>query len=286
MNKPPAPLCRYCLVRPAGSREHLPGSAALNDSPVLVRYTVADRDSGSTKPVARVEKDGFVVRTICGKCNSRTGGNYGTAFKDFALQWRSSTMSSADVDRSWASLRHIQPLRVLKQMMGMFLAAQASLDPTAWAGLREFVQRRDRKLQPGDGLRVFLYRNRSSAGRIGSYKGMAFFFVSGKVPPLIASEISWPPLGIVFSPDKHPLLDPMKEITAWGQYGFKDRASFDFSVPNYRIEHHFPLAFGKAAEAEEWINKVGAAYLVTAPDGEDHPTQFSTLVQPVPRGPA
>jgi hypothetical protein len=161
-------------------------------------------------------------------------------------------------------------------------AAQASLEPEKWTGLRDFVRQKRRKLQADDGLRVYLYRNRSASGRIASFNGLAFVLMGSKVPPLIASEISWPPLGVVFSRAAHPLLDPMKEITDWGSSHFRERASFSFSVPNYHVEHHFPFAYGRATDAEKWVNSVGAAYLVHEADVEN-PTTFSALVRPSSR---
>lgn len=284
--RPFSALCRYCNLRPAGSREHLPGSAALNDGPVLVRYMSANRATGRAEKVERVEKEGFIVRTICTHCNSRSGGNYGTAFKEFALQWRASGKESQSLPRTWLTFRDIQPLRVLKQLIGMFLAAQADLVPEKWADLRSFVQDKYRKYDFEEPLRVFLYRNNSRSGRIASFNGMAFLFSRGALPPFVVSEISWPPLGVVFTHDDHPLLRGFKEVTSWGSFHFRQRANFAFSVPNLAVEHHFPLAFGRAQEAENWVTRNGVAYLVHAPEGGDHPTAFSTLIQQVGRGPA
>lgn len=275
------PLCRYCNIRQAGSREHLPGSAALNDEPVLVRYTSANMRTGKAVFKERLETDGFVVRTICTPCNRRTGGSYGTAFKEFAQQWKASGADSQDQGRTWITLRGIQPLRVFKQLMGMFLAAQAELVPDDWEDLRTFVLRKQRKYQPANSLRVFLYRNRSRYARLASFNVMGFLFSRGALPPFVASEISWPPFGVVFAHDHHPLLRGFKEITSWGTYHFQQRADFDFSVPNKYVEHHYPLAFGRAADAEQWVVQNGVAYLVNTGDGDDRPTAFSALVQQI-----
>src|SRR5689334_11821488 len=89
-------LCNICGVRPAGSREHLPGVAAANDHPVLVTYPVSSQGSpGTLRHEQREEKDGFVVRTICNHCNSRTGGSLGTAYKRFVLGFAASGILDA-----------------------------------------------------------------------------------------------------------------------------------------------------------------------------------------------
>jgi hypothetical protein len=52
-----------------------------------------------------------------------------------------------------------------------------------------------------------------------------------KPPPLVFSEVSWPPVGLVFATDPHPLLGKMKDVTEWGSIDSGDRDSFGFSVP-------------------------------------------------------
>lgn len=272
----PERRCHYCGIRPAGSKEHLPGIAALNDSPVTVTYLRSE--DGTTKNVVRREQDGFVVRTICQHCNRLTGGSYGTAFKEFALQFASSgLLFTAEQRRAFISLREIQPLRVLKQLAAMVLAAQPEQPDVKWRMLQEFVLRRDRGLVATAG-RFYLYRNVSGLGRISALAGMGMLYSKVKVP-LIFSEISWPPLGLVYALDQHPLLSEMKDITDWGQYGFRDRASFNFSVPQYRVEANWPLAFGTKREAQAWSEQNHVMlFSWNASDG-DNPTQLSTIIE-------
>ncbi|MGI8508493.1 MAG: hypothetical protein ACR2MQ_04135 [Gemmatimonadaceae bacterium] len=271
-------LCQYCGLREAGSREHLPGVAALNDAPVVIRYLVSE--AGEMRHVERREADGFVVRTICGKCNQRTGGNYGTAFKGFALQFRSIGAFDDSAGRTWVSLRHIQPLRVLKQLAAMFLASQVEPVLDKWSPIREFVLQRDKKL-PSGSLRFFLYRNVSQLGRVSSMSGIGFLFQHPRWDTLIASEISWPPLGIVFSLDAHPHLAGMKEITEWGQYSFKARDSFGFSVPQYRVETNWPVAYGTPREVDAWTTAKGVVVAATNSLNGSAPGQIAALIRQV-----
>lgn len=277
------PLCHYCALREAGSREHLPGVAALNDAPVMVRYLVPQ--DGKVHPVERRDPDGFVVRTICTPCNQRTGGSYGTAFKEFALQFRSSGVFDAGSRRTWITLTQIQPLRVLKQLAAMFLAAQVDLPLDHWEAVRQFVRRRDMKL-PAGALRFYLYRNTSPFGRVSSMSGQAFLFQSPKWPPLVAAEVSWPPLGVVFTKEAHPHLAGMRDITEWGQYSFKERDSFGFTVPLYRVEANWPLAYGTLLEADRWTNEKGAVILFTASASGNEPAQIAALLKQERRPPS
>lgn len=277
------PLCHYCNSREAGSREHLPGVAALNDSPVSIRYLVPT--GGETRVVERIETEGFVVRTICTKCNQRTGGSYGGAFKDFAFQFRSSgVFDDESAQRAWISLKEIQPLRVLKQLAAMFLAAQVELEPARWEAIQRFVRARDAKL-PADSLRFYLYRNASTLGRVTSLAGMGFLFQRPPWEPLLASEISWPPLGVVYATEAHPHMEGMKDITDWGQYSFKARASFGFSVPRLRVETNWPLGYGTPREVDDWMTAKGVIILVTNSGETASPAQIAALVRRRPRRP-
>jgi hypothetical protein len=230
--------------------------------------------------VVRVERDGFAVRTLCRHCNSKTGGSYGTAYKSFVEQFSRSGSIDASAARGWVSVRDIQPLRVAKQMVSMFLAAQEEFDLARWSALRAFVLRRDAKLLPGQ-LRIYLYRNVSSYGRVASLSGLAS--LAGAFPMAAVSEVAWPPVGLVFALEPHALLEGMKEVTEWGTYGFKDRADFAFSVPNLRVATHYPLGFGTEAEVHAWSARVGAMVFTSTIPMEDRPPTMPVVTRRPPR---
>jgi hypothetical protein len=84
----PALPCRLCGVRPAGSREHLPGVAAAvaaaNAGPVRVRHFVGEAGvRGGADYETRVNRDGLVVRTTFDRGNHRICSNNGGAYKSF-----------------------------------------------------------------------------------------------------------------------------------------------------------------------------------------------------------
>lgn len=276
-----ARICNLCGRRPAGSREHLPGVAAANDGPVTVAYFAsAEGDMNRYNRHERVERDGFIVHTLCGHCNSRTGGNYGTAYKEFVEQFARSGILDAGETRTWISLRQIQPLRVIKQMSSMFVAAQGAFARDHWLGICDFVLRRDAKLA-GTQLRYFVYRNVGAVGRVTALTSIMSLY--RQWPPLVFCEVSWPPLGIVFATEQHPLLGHMKEITDWGTYGFRDRLDFNFSVPQLRVATHWPLGFGSDREAHMWSERDGVLALIGPRVGDDAEAQLSVLTRRLPR---
>lgn len=269
--------CNLCGLRPAGSREHLPGVAAANAGPVTVTYfQPATPESRDLQRRDRVEAEGFYVRTLCRHCNSRTGGHYGTAYKEFVEQFSTSGILDAGERRTWISLRDIQPLRVIKQMTSMFIAVQGSFGPGAWIPERQFVLRRDAKLA-SPSLHFYLYRNTSAQGRITTFVSLMSAY--HRWEPFALCEISWPPLGVVIATEQHSLLASMKEITDWGSYSFRDRANLQFSVPQHRIATHWPLGFGTAAEAHAWSARDGVMVALASGVGDDDRAQLSVLTQ-------
>ena len=270
-------LCHLCGCRPAGSREHLPGVGAANDGPVTVRYFQSAEATKDRRVLERVEADGFIVRTLCSHCNSRTGGSYGAAYKEFVEKFSASGVIDAGQARTWVNLEGIQPLRVLKQMTSMFIAAQGLFKRELWRSLCHFVLQRDARLESAPKLRYYLYRNASINGRVTALTSMMSIY--RRWPPIMLAEISWPPVGIVFAMEPHPLLATMKDITDWGQYRFKDRASLQFSVPQLRVATHWPLGFGDERQAHAWSARDGVVALLHTGVGSNDATEMSVLTQ-------
>ena len=79
--------------------------------------------------------------------------------------------------------------------------------------------------------------------------------------------------------EPHPLLAMMKDITDWGQYRFKDRASLQFSVPQLRVATHWPLGFGDERQAHDWSARDGVVALLHTGVGSNDATEMSVLTQ-------
>ena len=152
----------------------------------------------------------------------------------------------------------------------MFLAAQPNINPH-WKDIRKLVLNKDRRMT-SERLHVYLYRNTSQFGRVIPFAGMAS--VRKHWPPILLSEISWPPLGIVFTTESHPLTDRMYEITDWARaYHFRSRdtrsnASFTFDVPQLATATHWPLGFGTEGQVFEWAERAGVMIMLLAVHGE------------------
>jgi hypothetical protein len=267
-------------MRPADSREHLPGVAAANDGPVVVNYIeLGGSSDNELKYHTAVEEDGLAVQTLCQKCNSRAGGNYRTAYKHFVLQLAKEPLGSDDNGRALIALDGIQPVRILKQMVAMFLAAQPKPDYDRWRPLRDFVLKKDALLPEGL-LRFYVYRNISSLGRIVPLAALgalhsrsnsvtpAGLHVIARPRPAAFSELSFPPVGIVYAVEDHPFFDQMAEITTWGKYRFRAKCDIALFIPSMRVETHLPLGFGTPEDVDRWSSREGIMHFVGEGSGD------------------
>lgn len=290
--------CRICTQRPADSREHVPPRSVNNQGHVLVRHARMDAPQGSGLVHAMThERDGFALPNLCTKCNNRTGARYGGAYRDFVAAFERSgivaavTVGALGHDARWGPphdvhvhLEAFEPARVTKQMVAMFLAAQsAALAEPLFPGdaLRAFVLRQDAPLPEG-ALEIYLYRNRSAHGRLVPICSMTSLFGPGHVNDrsIICSEVSWPPVGLVFVPGgggRALAAAGMPEVSAWGRERLGRRHGAHLRVPNVTVETDWPLGFGSPAEVNRWIDEQHLMWFIGAPDDPTAPNAASVM---------
>jgi hypothetical protein len=154
-------------------------------------------------------------------------------------------------------------LRIVKQLVAIFLAAQPGFGVVDRDPLRGFVRRRDDPL-PAGSPRIYLYYNASPNGRVVPWCSM--WQHARHVPPVGFSEISFPPLGVVFASDPSPFFEGMADVSSWGVRRYHDRADIDLFLPTLRVETDWPLGFGTAADVERWKKDAGVIWAVAEAD--------------------
>lgn len=254
--------CFVCSKRPADSREHLPAKAAGNLGAVEVFYLESSvGPDDTTQYRSKVFDDGFWVKRLCEDCNHRIGTRYVVAYQRLMQAIGTAAGIRALDGRLLISLKDAYPARILKQMFAMFLAALPRHPSPELRPLQDFVRLRDSVL-PVNAPDVYLYHNSSSVGRIVPCCGFMELMSDEK---LLISEISWPPLGMIFSYQPSRRLKAMEQVSSWGRFGFKQRSTIQLSLPSLEVSTPFPLVYGERAAAERERNERGHTYLVQAP---------------------
>ncbi len=271
-------LCRVCGRAVADSKEHIPPKSAKNAGPVEVRFILGSDDT--QHPIARVLRsgEGFWLPSLCEDCNNVTGSRYGAAYAHFVGELAATAGIRDPSGRIVTRLQDLYPLRVLKQMFCMFLAASPFQPAAQWSGIQKFVLKRDAKL-PEDAPSVLLYLNSSRVGRITPLCGIV---ESATHLHHVAAEISWPPIGIVFSFGEHPRVEQMQDITSWAQFGFHESVSVDLTLPELHVSTSYPLAFGTSEQVEREQVERMMFYLYHVPDGYQGPVGLGAELRPLP----
>lgn len=255
--------CRICRKRPADSREHLPAKAVGNLGPVEVFYLDSSLASGQRTEYRTTRFDnGFWVEPFCQACNKLSGRRYVTAYQQLVSAIDVSAGIRDTEGRLLVFISDAYPLRVLKQMFAMFLASLPRQPDAAWTPIQDFVRLRNSTL-PGCAPDVYLYHNESSHGRIVPCCG---FIELASHEKLIVSEISWPPLGMVFSFQESRRFNSMQKVSSWGQLPFSERRPLKLALPSLKVSTPFPLVYGSRSAAERERNERGHAYLIQVHD--------------------
>jgi len=225
--------CGLCGVKGKMSFEHVPPKAAFNN--MSRRYIVPEEEIlySNSKPLyklfqdfivdgrAKVKQGGLGVHTICSKCNSFLGLNYCNDYIHFSWQVYNNFFKS--VEPSISLPYYFHPLRLIKQVISMFLAIDTNCALADREELVDFVLNRSQRGIPAN-YQVFCYANKSGVWRRNSYSiistGKQNRF--GKMQMYQASEITQPPLGFMllrgFDDSDKRLLD----ITNFSQFGIND----------------------------------------------------------------
>lgn len=199
-------ICALCLEERELTFEHIPPRRAFNNRPA-VAHTVYGLTLASTikrDPPLLKRPRGLGQHALCTLCNGQTAALYGDAFADWTFQCLSYADRIQGPTRIILSFS-IYPLRVLKQIVVMLLAASKSTaDAPLLRALRYFVRNPHSislpkefvisgYLNPQDPARMdnpLLTQNRlsGSCGVIDTKCGSSVF---------VLSEVAFPPMGYV-----------------------------------------------------------------------------------------
>lgn len=266
-------LCRICGRRPADTREHVPPQATGNRGKARVYFILGNSTPEEKNIRTQESDDGLWVPTLCEVCNNKTGAQFVEPYADFVRQV-SNAPGVLDASCNTAThLKQIYPLRVLKQMYCMFLAATPFEPTEVWRGIQEFVLKRDAPL-PKIAPSVFVYHNLSSVGRLAP---ICLIMSFGKRLHHQAAEISWPPVGLVFSFEGKERLKFMQDVTSWANFSFHDRIDVAVSLPRLQVYTPYPLTYGTSRDVEEEQAKLGLAYSYHVPEGYEGPAGMGAI---------
>lgn len=219
------------------TREHIPPRSAFNDRPLLL-YDVERHSNiiGRLEWAGRREK-GLIAVSLCGECNTKCGGQYGSHYVEFLRKVAERVGKARNGERILVAGIH-RPLSILKAITQSFVSANGPAFVNANSWVRKFLRSSRNRDWPRD---VFLYvfGTKSSGGRKSGVAG--FYEVHARRIRVVAEFTFWP-LGSVLSFDelKDPRLAP---IHHWSQFEYSYEGTVDLWLTINPVATAYPLDF-------------------------------------------
>lgn len=237
--------CSICGVLGAMSFEHVPPSAAFNNTRILSipgkdlfnRPGLVDPDAGEGEQ----EQRGAGGFTLCARCNNTTG-RYGRAYVEYAKQAAELVVASRGAIELACQFK-VYPLRVIKQVVCMFMSA-------CGPGLRQRIPYLERfvmsKTQTGLPPSVGIFAGYT----VGSFSRTAG--VTGMLADGIAhtfSEIAFRPFVFVLTLEGTPPPDRrLTEITWFAKFQYNDLRYIYPRMSLLDVRSQFPGDYRPEAE--------------------------------------
>ena len=240
--------CKLCGKNTVLTFEHVPPRSAFNRWPsrfyagkeLMLHVASPELPWELSKRKWVQQQRGYGAYTLCADCNSYTGRKYAPAYTDFCVQAlqqigeQGSTRGNITI-----SFRNIYPLKVMKEILCMFLSINHAKFGDRYPDIREFVKnyalRREIRCAS-----VFSYAN---IGRLHRIVGNAGIMNVSDGWGRLVSELGAIPFGFVMemTPAKERELTPLADFS--DLYDIDEKASVDVKFPIKQSNSFIPLDY-------------------------------------------
>lgn len=233
-------VCHLCGAYGPLSFEHVPPRAAFNDRPVVYKELQAllgqDARDFASAAGGRIQQRGAGAYTLCGKCNSDTGGWYGRAY----VEWAEQGLRYAYLSRESQRIEFpygIYPLRIIKEILCMFFSSGHQQFREAQSDLVRLVLNKTSTSRLPNGIRLFAYHTLSPLSRKTGVVGQGNVQTGGLQ---VFSEVSHPPWGYVLGLGGTPPDPRLLEISGFSTFRYDDRAVIGLRPALLPVESYLP----------------------------------------------
>lgn len=247
--------CKLCHNETRLSIEHVPprscgNKVRYNNASILDFMTSEDPLSYPFK--GKVFQGGIGYNSYCNNCNTFLGNEYVRNYKEWFNVGLDLIQDSNNKGFDFTALRQ-NPLRLLKQVLGMFVAINPISSLVNNPELINFLNNPESKKCPKE-IRVFCYLNNGPRLRYLelNQKGN---FKSGKI--VLGSEITFPPFGYVLVLNNDDFSnDLLTEITGFSHFGANN--DYHLSLKMNKLDTCLPiiLDYRSRDEIEKKIAKI------------------------------
>ena len=227
-------ICRICGNKKELSFEHVPPRIAFNKSTRHIsvpfdEYTQSDNPLNYS-PKGKILQGGIGYYSLCRECNSFLGRNYVLAYEKWVISGFQ-ILSKYDFNYLEYIAFELEPLKILKQIISMFLAMNDDWYLQEYPELAAFVKDPNSNYLP-EKYRVFAYMNnegryRYSAHNVSSIPNLGI---------INSTELTFPPFGYVLTMGFDKDINLFKNITNFKDFPLSTKSDINLNfhkLPTY-----------------------------------------------------
>ncbi|MBZ0205928.1 MAG: hypothetical protein K8H89_06355 [Flavobacteriales bacterium] len=254
-------MCRICGTAGPLTFDHVPPKRCFNNFPGYYEASVdtlfaldkagqfPDMNTVVAQRKARKWQGGIGFNSLCGSCNNNTGSWYGNAFAEWVHQ-SMGILLKANGQPSLIYPTFFFPLRVIKQIITMFLSIDDGHLQTDYPALPKFILNREERFLD-KAYKIYAYYNFEGSPR---YLPRTFMTNGKSTEMIIMSEISFPPFGFVLSLKGPKPAPEITDISHFTRFNYGEWTDFYQRFPVLPTHlPNIPVDYRTRLEIEEAI---------------------------------
>ncbi|WP_299156959.1 hypothetical protein [uncultured Christiangramia sp.] len=231
-------ICRLCGIEGYLTFEHVPPRSSYNKNTKyfsidFMEY-VQSEDIINNPPKGKIKQGGIGYNSLCSKCNSFLGTEYVNAYSKWT-QTGAQIISENNFKFAIVSMIKQEPLKILKEVISMFVAINDEWYLEAYPELAEFVKNPKMKELPAK-FRIFMYLNDEGGTRYMNHSGVYKPELGGTVN---CTEITFPPFGYLLTIGFNYDINILTNITHFKNYDYKQVV--DLKLPLFKLPVYSPF---------------------------------------------
>jgi len=232
-------ICRLCGHAKDLTFEHVPPRVAFNKNTkyrvVSFDEYVKDNDPLNSTVKGKIVQGGTGFYSLCEDCNNFLGRTYVNPYSDWVMA-AAEAISFGNSQPIAYTVKDLEPLKILKQIISMFLSLNGSWHSLEYSELANFVKE-PRNNELSDRFKIYSFLNSEGQMRFSPFKGIGKLDSPGKI--VLCSEMVFSPLGYVLTIDSDCPSEKLADITAFKKYEFDVKTELLISM--FKLPTYLPL---------------------------------------------
>ncbi len=251
--------CHICGIESELTYEHIPARKAFNDTGVLISemHPESAAEEGLNPSNLKIHQKGMGSYSLCPKCNSDTGGYYGSKFVAFCKKGMQ-ILQASNYRPQLIYMMDFFPLAVIKQISSMFLSINSIDFRDRNVDLAQFVLNRDKKYLPNR-YKFYIYFNVGGMHRATPHTtkiDLNKYTLENKKTSYM-TEISYPPFGYLLTIESDKPSPDIVDITFFANYDFFERKTISMTYPVYATHTIFPSDYRSLEKIKRDVEQKG-----------------------------